>query len=591
MKKAYSANDKLRDLAQNLEFRTHIFDDPYEIGTRIKLREESKNGEIDAILLHKNIVCLVGVNKGRGKNIDRKIKKFFEKLDKIEKVDDLRLTLDITVANKKRIKSKKEAADRLLEEIKNYIKKTSNEYNLILRKIFFCPNKQLEEEVIKRKQEKELVIDKDIFEYFQEVLNRLDKRFLFNDFVHFSRIKKVDFEKKGTSKTRKPPKSAPFKVDRLQLEKDKIIMYSLSLRVEDIRDHITVLRVARKYDKKGFQRMVKLTRLNKINKEYLSKNETFPNNIIVALNPELYTKENDFYDDENKEITFLDEYNSLIIIDGQHRFFSFVRGEKLDRRILVTLVFFKNGNEKEKYLLMDKMFYKINKTQERIDPNLSFILLAKIDPDSDESFWYKVFKKLDKKGFFAHRFSFKETTMRKGEYKKSIISVVTYGGALRLNRSNKRKGVEVDGLDTFYGDNKEENVSFAFDLLKNYFDIIETVLYSQGVDKNELTPREIGALLRVIKHFVITDKNKVKILGSNKDITKSKKKENKDAVKYFEETLGCIPFDETIRLDYPASNWAAVEGYIIKKIHKEKSKFGDKNLLSPKGLEVYENTQ
>jgi hypothetical protein len=62
---------------------------------------------------------------------------------------------------------------------------------------------------------------------------------------------------------------------------------------------------------------------------------------------------------------------------------------------------------------MEKTFYKINKTQERVDPNLSFILKARIDPESEENFWYTVFKKLDTKGFFSKRFSFKETTMKK----------------------------------------------------------------------------------------------------------------------------------------------------------------------------------
>jgi len=37
-------------------------------------------------------------------------------------------------------------------------------------------------------------------------------------------------------------------------------------------------------------------------------------------------------------------------------------------------------NEEQKDLAMKKMFYTINKKQERIDPNLSFILIAKIEP-------------------------------------------------------------------------------------------------------------------------------------------------------------------------------------------------------------------
>jgi len=586
MKKRYSANNLLRTFAQNLGFKVYIFDDP-QIGPEIKLIEKSKDGEIDAVMLYKNIVCLVSITKGYGKNLEKKIERFFEKLDKIASVSDIKLKIELST--KKQISEKMKTAEKMLKEIYKYIENIQKEYNPILVKLFFCPNKQLDEEFVNKKQRNyEFIIDKDIFEYFQEVLLRLDKRFLFNDFMYFLGIKKVDLEKIGTSKTRKPGRTTPFKVDRLELERDKIIMYSLSLRVEDIVNYVTVLRMARKYDKKGFQRMVKATRLKKINEEYLSKNETFPSNIIIALNPEIYTKEEDFYDSENGEITFFDEFNSLIIIDGQHRFFSFVKGGKLNRYILVTLIFFREEDKEENYSLMDKMFYKINKTQERIDPNLSFILKARIDPESEENFWYAVFKKLDKRGFFANRFSFKEATMKKTP-QKSIISVITYGGVLRLNKTCKIKGVQVDGLETFYSENKNDNINFAYNLLKNYFDIIEKTLHTQRLDKNDLTPREIGALLRLIRHFILSDKEKIRKMGEIKNIIKSNNKEHKETAKYFEEILKLISFKEVIELEYPTSNWAAVEGYMLKNIHRSKPNFGNKNLLSKKGMEVYDN--
>lgn len=588
MKKTHSANDLFRNFAQNLDFSPFIFDDPQNLGPEIKLREKSKNGEIDAIFLFRNVVAVVAINKGKSSAVDKEIRNFFEKLDKLENVSDLDLNLVITKKASKEIKQKEEIAENYLNEIEDHIKKFDKDYVLILRKIFFCPKKHVEAEIIeKERKENKIIIDKDIHEYFEEVLNRLDKKFLFNDFMHFLDIKKVQLEKKGASKTNKPAKSQPHKVTRMELEKDKIIMYSLSPRVEEIRDCVTVLRMARKYDKKGFQRMVKSTRLNKIDKEYLNINQTFPNNIIIALDPELYKKEPDFYNSENGgEITFFDEYNSLIIIDGQHRFFSFIKGNKLNRFILVTLIFFKNGDKDD--LTMEKLFYKINKTQERIDPNLSFILEAKIDPNSESNFWHNVFKGLDKKGFFADRFSFKETTMKKGDPKKSIISVINYGGVKLLNKPRMYKGIRYEGLEKFYGENREDNIGFAFKLLKNYFDIIEEIMHTQKVDKNELSPREIGALIRLIKHFMVTNKNKLRLLGLTKDIVKSKNSDNKKAVKFFKNIIENIPFRETINLDYPASNWAAIEGFILKEINKKKPNFGNKVLLSKKGLEIYQ---
>ena len=587
MKKPYLANQLLKGLAQNLGFRIFIFDDPSTIGPEIKLKEKSKKAEIDAVLLFQNVICLVGINGGKGIRVERELKKFFEKLEKIEKVEDLELELQVLSKFGKDLKEQKAIAEESLGEVKEYIKTVASEYHLILKKVFFCPARRIEEETLVKMQEKEkTVIDRDIFDYFQEVVNRLNRRFLFNDFMHFLNIRKIDLTKKGASKLREPARSSPFSVNRLEVSKDKIIMYSSSVRVEDIVDNVTVLRIARKYDKKGFQRMIKATRLDKINDDYLSKNETFPNNVIIALSPELYKNEADFYKKSKSSLSFFDEYNSLFIIDGQHRFFSLVKGRKEDRPILVNLLFFFGQKEEQKYLSMYRMFYQINKKQERIDPNLSFILVAKIDPESEENFWYSVFRRLDKKGYFASRFSFKESTVRKRGEPRSIISVITYGGILRLNKTYKRKGIEVLGLETFYSKDREKNVDFAFNLMKNYFDIIEAVLHHQRVDKNFLTPREIGALFRLLKHFVIDDQGRLKDLGSVKNITKQKEYEK--LIEYFEERLNCIPFKEAISLDYPASNWAAVEGYMLRKINLKKPNFGNKNLLSRKGLEVYE---
>lgn len=591
MKESYAANQLLRDLGQNAGFKVFIFDDPDLFGPEIKLREKSKDAEIDAVLLYKNIICIVGINAGSGESVNSEITKFFEKLDKIEDVRNLDLNVKVTAKSDKKIQDKRKSAETSLEEVNKYIEDVSAEYKLILRKIFFCPFRRLEEETIRKTQKEEKVIDKDIFDYFQAVLNRLNKGFLFYDLAHFLEIRIIDIEKKSASKMPKPEKTAPFQVSRLPLEKDKIIMYSLPLAAENIMEYATVLRVARKYDKKGFQRMVKPGRLKKINEDYLKINETFPNNVIIALDPELYVNEKDFYDPTKRELTFFKEYNSLIIIDGQHRFFSLVVGGKKSRNILVTLIFFNNEDEEKNYLSMYRMFYKINKTQERIDPNLSFVLKAKIDTASEENFWNCVFENLDKKGFFAKRFSFKETTMRKKSEPRSIVSVITYGGVLTLNRTYKKKGIEVPGLDIFYGSDRTKNVEFAFNLLKNYFDIVEAVLYDQGVSKDLLTPREIGALIRLIKHFIIDNQNGLKELGSVENITKKKTRPDKNVVKYFTKTLHYIPFSDTLSLEYPASNWAAVEGYMLKKINFKKTGFGNRSMLSKKGLEVYKITK
>jgi len=109
MKKEYSANNLLRTFAQNLGFKVYIFDDP-QIGPEIKLNEKSKNGEIDAVMLYKNIVCLVSITKGYGKNLEKKIERFFEKLDNIASVSNVKL--EIKSSTKKQISEKIDIAEK-----------------------------------------------------------------------------------------------------------------------------------------------------------------------------------------------------------------------------------------------------------------------------------------------------------------------------------------------------------------------------------------------------------------------------------------------------------------------------------------------
>jgi len=588
MASSYSANRELGTLSGLLGFEKYFFDDP-SIGPKIKLRDRNKDAEIDAVLVYKNLVCVIAVYSGRRDPAAERYK-FFLKMDGIDSVESLRLHLKVTARseNTPEVKDMVSRAEILRDSLSAKIKSIKDSSNPpILRKIFFCPNSQLGPEGLAGKTGRS--IDKDAYEYFLEVSERLDRAYLLRDFLHFLDIRKVDLETIGPAVAKAPGRSRPhLPTSRLPIEKNRIIMYSLPATVEELENYVTVLRIAQRYDSRGFQRMVDPKRLKRINAEYLTTNETFPNNVIMALNPKVYTSEPYFYTRKNG-FTFLEEYNSLILIDGQHRFFALYTGGKKNRSLLVTLLYFKSGTLNKKYLSMYKMFYEINKKQQKIDPNLGFELLARMYPKSPERFWYDVFVKLKDHSVFDNKYSFMETTLRKKleRGKKSIVSVLRYGGILGLNDPMVKRKISYPGLGRFYPEKRADRITFALNLFKNYFDVIERVLFGQGVKKSDLKPREIGALLRLMRHFIVQQPDYVKLFGSVRRVCSSRIEGDRRVVGYFESELKAIDFGQLARSGLASSKWAAVEGIMLAQIHKSDKAFGDPNLLSKRGRESY----
>jgi DGQHR domain-containing protein len=580
---SYSANDEFKKLCQNLGFKFVVIDDPSFKG--VQIRDIDKYGDIDAFIYEKNVVCAVGINKGSSDHVESEINNFFQKLDRRYLYSDL----DLEVIGSQKNDSALKRARKELNNLNTHFRKfKAPTYKEVFIKIFFCPYKSIQEtELEKRRVNNEIIIDRDVYDYLTAVSSRLPKQCLINDFYYLIGLKKMDLSRNVSSRARKPDKIRPMYAERLEIDK-KLTVFTLCPAIDDIYNQVTVRRISNKYDKKGFQRMVKSSRLAKINKDYLSKNKTFPNNVIAAMNPEFYVDEHDFFNKRDKTLSFYDEFNSLFIIDGQHRFYSFVSGNKLDRQIILSLLFFKHKKDDQKFLQMDRMFYEINKKSERIDPNLAFSLLAKIDTESEENFWYLVFSKLlIRSSLFKNRFTFKESTIKEAD-KKSIISVIQYGGTLKLNKSIIKRGLQVPGLENYYsGKKRSEKIEFATTLLQNYFEVIEKIMHEQNFRKEDLTPRDIGAFLRLLYHFTLSKPSETERFGEVKKIIRSDTAVDRGAVTVFHEILKQIDFNDLKTLDLSQSNWAAVEGYLLKKININDSGFGNKNILSKKGLEIY----
>lgn len=575
----YIGNDKLESLCKNVSFELFLFDDH---PVNFNLIDDSTGGEIDAIALYKNLILIIEVYSGR--NHDEVIKKLTEfRRDSwnIGSIDEVKI-LKVSNSNK----SAKKRGEKLLQSLLKKVDVYRN-HREVIRKVFFCPEIDVSEDNEDRYARHGIyIIDKEVVTYFDEIFKTLESEYLFRDLMGFLSVRKMDLEKISAAGTGQPSLTDPKKVIRLELANRGMIMYSTSFPIKDLEQYVTVFRIGQKrYDTKGFQRMIKNNRLLKIVEEYLSRNETFPNNVIIALDPELYGDEKEFYNERRQWIRLYDEYNSLIIIDGQHRFFSFFKGKMFDREILVNLIYFRGGVRAIPELY--RMFDKINRKQENIEASLSFVLKALIEPKSDAGFWFLVFKKLNnEKGFFKNKVSFKERQLRY-EDEKSIVSVINYGGILKLNDDKTANRVKFAGLNVLYANkNWQGKIRFAANLLKNYFNIVQDVLIEQNKNKEDLSPREIGALIRLIRHFLIKDARQLLVLGQINDFS-GLSAGRRRSVNYIKRIVGKIDFKAIINSDLPASNWAGTEGLLLRQINDSGTKFGSRKILSPKGLKIY----
>ena len=129
--------------------------------------------------------------------IIEELKKYFEKLDKLKRWNENKFKLEISKKDKKKVKDTEKKANNLLAEAKNQIRSISKDHDTKLIKLFFCPNKYIEQEIILNKKKiNELIIDRDIYEYLNEVYKRLGNKFLFNDLMYFLNVRMVKLDQR-----------------------------------------------------------------------------------------------------------------------------------------------------------------------------------------------------------------------------------------------------------------------------------------------------------------------------------------------------------------------------------------------------------
>jgi DGQHR domain-containing protein len=197
------------------------------------------------------------------------------------------------------------------------------------------------------------------------------------------------------------------------------------------------------WDEKGglYQRMIGKKKIEAIRKYLLSKKRVFINNIIVTLpsNTKLIDSEGHTFNPtgitktEPVEIQLPSEYNSIGLIDGQHRVFSYYEGGSHEKQfavlrkqqnLLVTGVIYPATiRVEDKTKFEATLFLEINATQTNAKSDLKQAISLLLEPYSNVSIAKNIVNRLNEGGSLAdqfERFFFDKAKLK-------TTSVVSYG--------------------------------------------------------------------------------------------------------------------------------------------------------------------
>jgi len=190
-----------------------------------------------------------------------------------------------------------------------------------------------------------------------------------------------------------------------------------------------------------YQRMISHKKIESIRKYLLSKKRVFINNIIVTLPNSTQLTDDDgktldpakIQQTEPGNILLPFEYNSIGLIDGQHRVFSYYEGGRdeakigilrVQQNLLVTGVIYPlNISRAERSKFEATLFLEINATQTNAKSDLKQAIGVLLQPYSQDSIARRIVNLLNEKGPLSDEFE--RYFYDKGKIKTT--SIVSYG--------------------------------------------------------------------------------------------------------------------------------------------------------------------
>jgi len=317
-----------------------------------------------------------------------------------------------------------------------------------------------------------------------------------------------------------------------------IPIVSFMMKAEDLMDCAYVLRKENWEDSMYlYQRLIKSYRIKGIRKFIATEKRTFINNIIVSLPNDVEFIDNDgktvniqrVAEFKNYKIRITKKYNTIGIIDGQHRVFAHFKAPKYEKyeeviseirskhHLIVTgLIFPKSYKEAERRKFESEIFLEINSNQRKVAPALLQHIESLKEINSPTGIAYQVLKLLNKRSPFSGMFQMSEFEKLKIKTPsilkyglKDIVEINEYKETLFKYWDDDEKGTLLRGIES---DNYEhvfdKYIDFCVGSIAMYFSSIrDNYLNHWIVDKESklLSATSIIAFLITLrKSLVIT---------------------------------------------------------------------------------------
>ncbi len=320
-----------------------------------------------------------------------------------------------------------------------------------------------------------------------------------------------------------------------------------------------------------YQRLIEPSRIIKIRDFIAKQKKAFINNIVVSLPntvtfyTEDVTKPIDLFSldkIQNLTIKFPISYNSIGIIDGQHRLYAHYEAdnnEKYEKIIkdlrsrlylLVTgLVFEKNFKTADRVKFESQLFLEINDNQKKV-PALNLLTIISLkEPYSPVGVSLRVLNTLNRNSLFLK--SFELSSFTPGKIK--IPSLIKWGLADLLEISHERETLFkywdnnnklklLDENDSQFNELYDEYIKFCIEALTKYFSAVKKTFKSDW-DSQDKDNRFFS--VTSITGFVIAFRKSLKKYGL-KDNT------------FYEEKLNGLTLDfAKKKFPYKSSHWNA----------------------------------